>query len=103
MNKPASGGYMANQPLINVGFGNIVPAGRVVAMVSNESAPVKRFIQDAREKGLLIDATHGRKTRAVIVTDSGHVVLSAVNPETIAHRMAAPGDTDESFTQRRDT
>lgn len=74
--------------LINIGFGNIVPANRVVAMVSNESAPVKRIIQDAREKGLLIDATHGRKTRAVIVADSGHIILSAINPDTIANRLA---------------
>lgn len=80
--------------LINIGFGNIVPAGRVVAMVSNESAPIKRIIQDAREKGLLIDATHGRKTRAVIVADSGHIILSSIHPETIANRSAQKEDTE---------
>ena len=75
--------------LINIGFGNIVSANRVVAIVSPEAAPVKRMVQDARERGLLIDATCGRRTRAVLVTDSGHIVLSAVQPETIAHRLEA--------------
>ncbi len=73
--------------LINIGFGNIVSANRVIAIVSPESAPIKRIIQDARDKGLLVDATYGRRTRAVIITDSGHVVLSAVQPETVAHRF----------------
>lgn len=73
--------------LINIGFGNIVSANRVVAIVSPESAPIKRVIQDARESGNLIDATYGRRTRAVLVTDSGHVVLSAIQPETVAHRI----------------
>jgi len=73
---------------INIGFGNMVPSSRIVAMVSNDSAPVKRLIQDARDKGSLVDATHGRRTRAVIVTDSGHIILSAIQPETIASRMA---------------
>ena len=75
--------------LINIGFGNIVSANRVVAIVSPEAAPVKRMVQDARERGLLIDATCGRRTRAVLVTDSEHIVLSAVQPETIAHRLGA--------------
>lgn len=73
--------------LINIGFGNIVSANRVIAIVSPESAPIKRIVQDARDKGLLVDATYGRRTRAVIITDSGHVVLSAVQPETVAHRF----------------
>ena len=73
--------------LINIGFGNIVSANRVIAIVGPDAAPVKRIIQDARERGLLIDATCGRRTRAVLVTDSQHVVLSAVQPETIAHRL----------------
>jgi hypothetical protein len=68
----------------------MVPFGRVVALVSNESAPMKRSIADARERGMLVDATQGRKTRAVIVTDSGHIVLSAIHPETIANRFNAP-------------
>jgi extracellular matrix regulatory protein A len=73
--------------LINIGFGNIVAAGRVVAIVSPESAPIKRIISDARERGQLIDATYGRRTRAVIITDSSHVVLSAIQPETVANRF----------------
>ncbi len=74
--------------LVNIGFGNIVAANRIVAIVSPESAPIKRIIQEAREKGVLIDATYGRRTRAVIIVDSGHVVLSAVQPETVANRLA---------------
>ncbi len=73
--------------LINIGFGNIVSANRMVAIVSPESAPIKRIIQEARERGMLIDATYGRRTRAVIVTDSDHIILSAVQPETVAHRL----------------
>ena len=78
--------------LINIGFGNMVSANRLVAIVSPESAPIKRIIQDAKEKGTLIDATYGRRTRAVIVTDSDHVILSAVQPETVANRL---NDHDE--------
>ena len=73
--------------LINIGFGNIVSANRVVAIVSPESAPIKRIIIDARESRQLIDATYGRRTRAVIITDSGHVILSAIQPETVANRF----------------
>ncbi len=73
--------------LINIGFGNIVAANRVIAVVSPESAPIKRIIQEARERGMLIDATYGRRTRAVIITDSDHVVLSAIQPETVSHRL----------------
>ena len=73
--------------LINIGFGNIVAANRVIAVVSPESAPIKRIIQEARESGMLIDATYGRRTRAVIITDSDHVVLSAIQPETVSHRL----------------
>ncbi len=74
--------------LINIGFGNMVAAGRLVAIVSPESAPIKRIIQDAKERGTLIDATYGRRTRAVLVMDSEHVILSAVQPETVANRMS---------------
>ena len=74
--------------LINIGFGNIVSANRIVAIVSPESAPIKRIIQEARDRGALVDATYGRRTRAVIVTDSDHIVLSAVQPETVAHRLS---------------
>ena len=74
--------------LINIGFGNVVSANRVVAIVSPESAPIKRIIQDARDRFQLIDATYGRRTRAVVIMDSGHVVLSAVQPDTMSHRIA---------------
>lgn len=73
--------------LINIGFGNMVSANKIVAVVSPESAPIKRVIQDAKENGTLIDATYGRRTRAVIVTDSDHVILSAIQPETVANRL----------------
>ncbi|MDL2234406.1 DUF370 domain-containing protein [Ruminococcaceae bacterium OttesenSCG-928-L11] len=79
--------------LINIGFGNMVSANRLIAIVSPESAPIKRIIQDARDKGSLIDATYGRRTRAVIITDSDHVILSAVQPETVANRL--DDDDDE--------
>lgn len=73
--------------LVNIGFGNIIAANRVIAVVSPESAPIKRIIQEARERGMLIDATYGRRTRAVIITDSDHIVLSAIQPETVSHRL----------------
>jgi regulator of extracellular matrix RemA (YlzA/DUF370 family) len=78
--------------LINIGFGNIVSANRVVAIVSPESAPIKRLIGDARDTGQLVDATYGRRTRAVIVTDSDHVILSALQPETVANRFMVSKD-----------
>ena len=73
--------------LINIGFGNMVSASRLVAIVSPESAPIKRIMQDAKEQGTLIDATYGRRTRAVILTDIDHVILSALQPETVANRF----------------
>ena len=73
--------------LINIGFGNIVSANRIIAIVSPESAPIKRIVQEAKDDGTAIDATYGRRTRAVIIMDSGHVVLSAVQPETVASRL----------------
>ena len=82
--------------LINIGFGNIVSASRIVAIVSPESAPIKRVIQEARERGVLIDATYGRRTRAVIVTDSDHIILSAVQPETVAHRLNSKDNSKET-------
>lgn len=81
--------------LINIGFGNMVAAGRLVAIVSPESAPIKRIIQDAKERGTLIDATYGRRTRAVLVMDSDHVILSSVQPETVAGRMADDQEVEE--------
>ena len=83
--------------LLNIGFGNMVSANRVMAIIT-ESAPIKRMVQDARDKGLLIDATYGRKTRAVLVMDSGQIVLSAIQPETVAHRLVQY-DVDEDTVE----
>ena len=79
--------------LINIGFGNVVSVNRLVAIVSPESAPIKRIIQEARDRGMLIDATYGRRTRAVIITDSDHIILSAVQPITVAHRLDGTDDS----------
>jgi len=73
--------------LINIGFGNVVSANRIVSIVSPESAPIKRIVQIARDNNNLIDATYGRRTRAVIITDSSYIILSAVQPETVGQRM----------------
>jgi len=81
--------------LVNIGFGNIVSANRIISIVSPESAPIKRVIQDARDRGSLIDATYGRRTRAVVIMDSGHVILSAVQPETVAHRLMDKEESSE--------
>lgn len=78
--------------LINIGFGNMVNANRLVAIVSPESAPIKRIIQDCKERGTLIDVTHGRRTRAVIITDSDHVILTYLQSETVANRLNNDGD-----------
>lgn len=78
---------MSQFSLINIGFGNIVFANRIVAVISPESAPIKRIIQEAKQNSLIVDATCGRRTRAVIITDSGHVILSALQPETVAGRV----------------
>ncbi|HHU78798.1 MAG: extracellular matrix/biofilm regulator RemA [Caldicoprobacterales bacterium] len=83
--------------LVNIGYGNIVSANRMIAIVSPESSPIKRIIQNARDRGMLIDATYGRRTRAVIITDSDHVILSAVQPETVAHRLHSR-DSSTSMT-----
>lgn len=77
--------------LINIGFGNIVSANRIISIVSPESAPIKRLVQEAKDSKMAIDATYGRRTRAVIIMDSGHVILAAVQPETVAGRL----DKDE--------
>ena len=78
--------------LINIGFGNMVNPSRMVAIVSPESAPIKRIIQECKEKGNLIDATHGRRTRAVIITDSDHVILTYLQSETVANRLNDDSD-----------
>lgn len=80
--------------LVNIGFGNLISAGRLIAVVSPESAPIKRMIQDVRERGLLIDASFGRSTKAVLVMDSGNVILSALTPETLAQRMQSEDKND---------
>ncbi|OXS78498.1 extracellular matrix/biofilm regulator RemA [Domibacillus enclensis] len=81
--------------LINIGFGSVVSAERIVAVVSPESAPIKRLVQESREKGNLVDATFGRRTRAVIVTDSHHIILSAIQPETVAGRASLKDEEAE--------
>ena len=82
---------------INVGFGNMVAVDRVVALVSPDSAPIKRLIQDAKDDGRILDASCGRKTRSVIITDSDHVILSAIQSETIAHRLSGnEGEDDDA-------
>ena len=84
--------------LLNIGFGNMVSAGRLLAIVSPDSAPIKRIVQEARDRGMLIDATYGRRTRAVIIMDTDHVVLSAILPETVAGRLEdknLPDDVEE--------
>lgn len=83
--------------LINIGFGNIVSANRIITIVSPESAPIKRLIQESKDKGTAVDATCGRRTRAVLIMDSGHVILSAIQPETIASRLDTKkiGDLEE--------
>ena len=83
--------------LINIGFGNMVAASRLIAIVSPDSATVKRTVQEARDRGMIIDGTYGRRTRAVLIMDSDHVVLSALQPETVAARFA--GDTEEGATE----
>ena len=77
--------------LVNIGFGNIVSANRIIAIVSPESAPIKRMVQEAKDKGTAIDATYGRRTRAVVITDSDHLILSALQPETVASRLDKRG------------
>lgn len=81
--------------LINIGFGNMVAAGRLIAIVSPDSAPIKRMVQEARDRGVLIDATYGRRTRAVLIMDNDHLVLSALQTETVANRLAGEREADD--------
>ena len=81
--------------LVNIGYGNFTSASRLISIISPDSAPVKRIVQEARDKGALIDATYGRRTRAVIIMDSDHVILSAVQPETVANRLAVDDVEDD--------
>ena len=78
--------------LIHIGFGNLVNTEKIIAVVSPDSAPIKRMVQEARERSMLIDATYGRRTRAVIIMDSDHIVLSALQPTTVANRMNENGE-----------
>ncbi len=82
--------------LINIGFGSMVAAGRVLAMVSPDSAPIKRTVQEARDRGMLIDASYGRKTKAVILMDTDHVILSALTPEILSQRWQEEKETGEN-------
>lgn len=86
--------------LVNIGFGNMINASRLVSIVSPDSAPIKRLIQECKEKGNLIDATQGRRTRAVIIMDSDHVVLSYLQSETVANRLN--GDNSEMYTEEEE-
>ena len=88
--------------LINIGFGNLVSAERMLAVVSPDSAPIKRLITESRERGMLIDATYGRKTAAVFIMDSDHVILSAVQPETVAHRVEDDDDDGKAEKEKED-
>jgi len=80
--------------MINIGYGNIVSERRIIAIVTPDSSPIKRMVQEARDRGMLIDATCGRRTRSVIITDSDHIILSAVQTETVAGRTEAAKDTE---------
>lgn len=86
---------MGQTKLINIGFGNIAPANRIISVISPDSQPVKRLVGIARERNKLVDATYGRRTRAVIVMDSNHVILSSVQPETVAQRLLNQDDISE--------
>jgi len=90
-----AGGRFVTVKFINIGYGNMVSAARIITIVNPDSAPIKRMIQDAKESGKLVDATHGRRTRAVIIMDSDHVILSSVQPETVANRLYGNDDFTE--------
>ncbi|HCT65266.1 MAG TPA: hypothetical protein DIC60_08410 [Lachnospiraceae bacterium] len=86
---------MDNSRFIGIGYGSIINASRVIALVSPESAPIKRLIQEAREKGNLVDATYGRKTRSVLIMDSGHIILSLITRETVGSRLSDRNENEE--------
>lgn len=87
--------------LINIGYGNLISSERMISVVSPDAAPIKRMVQDAKERGTLIDASCGRKTKAVVFTDNGYIVLSALQPETIANRANSREDNSDKPTERR--
>ena len=86
---------------INIGFGNMIASDRIVTIVSPDSAPVKRLVQDAKDDNRIIDVSCGRRTRAVIITDSEHVILSAIQPETISNRLCDTDDTDDETEEEQ--
>jgi hypothetical protein len=86
--------------LLNIGFGNMVSTERLIAIVSPDSAPIKRMIQEGRDRGMLIDATYGRKTRSVVIMDSDHIILSAIQPDTVAARLNGRDVTEEEENHR---
>jgi regulator of extracellular matrix RemA (YlzA/DUF370 family) len=88
---------MAMLRFLNIGYGNIVSAHRIIAIVSPESAPIKRLVQEGREQNILLDATYGRKTRAVIIMDDGHIVLSPIQPDTISQRLNGNSSNKEDM------
>ena len=88
--------------LLNVGFGNVVSAGRIISIVSPEAAPIKRMVQEAKDSKMAVDATCGRRTKAVVVMDSGHVVLSALQPETLSGRLDAGLQDKEEMSNEGD-
>lgn len=90
---------MDNTKFVNIGYGNIINAARVIAIVSPESAPIKRIIQEAKEKGTAVDATLGRKTRGVIIMDSGHIVLSSIMPETVGSRLNVKDNLADDYSK----
>lgn len=89
--------------LINIGYGNLISSERMISVVSPDAAPIKRMIQDARDRGTLIDASCGRKTKAVIFTDNGYIVLSALQPETIANRANSKEENSDKIIERRNS
>ena len=88
--------------LINIGFGNIVSANRIISIVNPDSAPIKRLVQEAKDSKMAVDATSGRRTRAVLIMDSGHVILSAVQPETVAGRLDKEDTNDTIVEEKND-
>ncbi len=88
--------------MLNIGYGNMVSADRIIAVVSPDSAPIKRIIQEGRDRGMLIDATYGRRTRSVIIADTDHVILSALLPETISGRLEGRESADKEETDAED-
>ena len=86
--------------LLNIGFGNMVSTERLIAIVSPDSAPIKRMIQEGRDRGVLIDATYGRKTRSVVIMDSDHIILSAIQPDTVAARLNGRETAEEEENHR---